>query len=91
MRITANARINYVWIALSAITILSWGLATAREGTDLVSSVPITIGVLTLGLVKVRLIMQEFMEVRTAPRWLRRFTDIWLVTFWVAVLAIYLY
>jgi hypothetical protein len=31
------------------------------------------------------------MEVRTAPQWLRRFTDIWLVTMWAALLAIYLY
>jgi hypothetical protein len=91
MRVTGNARITYVWVALSAITIVSWGLATAREGTDLVSNVPITIGVLALALVKVRFILQDFMEVRTAPQWLRRFTDIWLVTFWTAILAIYLY
>ncbi len=30
------------------------------------------------------------MEVRTAPTWLRRFTDVWLVVFWGTVLAIYL-
>jgi hypothetical protein len=29
--------------------------------------------------------------VRTAPRWLKLFTDVWLTVLWVSVLAIYLY
>jgi hypothetical protein len=36
------------------------------------------------------LIIRCFMEVHAAPRWLKVFTDAWLVTVWAGVLAIYL-
>jgi hypothetical protein len=85
-------RLTYVWAALSAITVLSWWLAeTARHQGHLVASTPVTIGILAIGFVKARFILQSFMEVRTSPTWLRRFCDIWLVIFWGAVLVIYLY
>jgi hypothetical protein len=92
MRETITARITYVWVALSAITVLSWRLATtAHAHGHFVASAPITIGVLAIGFVKTRLILQQFMEVRTAPTWLRLVTDTWLVVFWGAVLTLYLY
>lgn len=91
MRAKINARLTYVWVILSAISILSWWLGrTARHDGHLVSSTTVTICVLAIGLFKCRLIMQNFMEVRTAPTWLRLFTDVWLVAFWGTVLAIYL-
>jgi hypothetical protein len=31
------------------------------------------------------------MEVRSAPRWLRNSTDLWLIVLWTAILAIYLW
>jgi caa(3)-type oxidase subunit IV len=88
---TANARLTYVWLILSAITVAAWWLGPAHAQTGLVASVPITIAVLAMALVKARLIMAHFMEVRTAPRWLRMFTDIWLVALWGAILTIYLW
>jgi cytochrome c oxidase subunit 4 len=89
---TSTARLTYVWLFLSAITVLScWLGHSAHSAHHLVASTPVTIGVLAIGLVKSRLILQQFMEVRTAPTWLRRFTDGWLVLFWTTVLAIYLY
>jgi len=56
-----------------------------------VASVPITIAVVVLGFIKGRMIIQYFMEVRTAPRWLKLFTDAWLTILWAGVLAIYLF
>jgi len=56
-----------------------------------VASAPITIGVLAIGFVKTRMILQQFMEVRTAPTWLRLVRTPWLVVFWGAVLTLYLY
>jgi hypothetical protein len=53
--------------------------------------VPITVAVVALGFVKGRLIIRYFMEVQTAPRWLKVATDAWLVVLWLAVLAIYLF
>lgn len=83
--------ITIAWIALCAITITSWWLAPAHSGVAAVASVPITVAVVLLGAVKSRLIIRYFMEVRTAPRWLRLATDGWLIALWAGVLAIYLY
>jgi hypothetical protein len=92
MRVRVQARLTFVWGILSVITIISWWLGrTARIGEHFVSSTPVTVGVLAIGFIKARLIMQHFMDVRTAPTWLRRSLDIWLIVFWGAVLGIYLY
>jgi hypothetical protein len=56
-----------------------------------VASVPITLAVILLGFAKGRLIIRYFMEVRTAPGWLKGSTDAWLTVLWVAILGIYLY
>lgn len=80
-----------MWVILSVLTLLSWWLGHGRPGEVTSASVPITIGVLVMGLVKTRLIMRYFMEVRTTPRWLRLFTDGWLIALWGAVLGVYLY
>ena len=89
---TTKARaITYVWIILSAITLVSWFLGPARVAGTAVASVPITVAVLAMAFIKARLIIGYFMEVRTAPAWLRLATDAWLVVLWGAVLAIYLW
>ena len=89
---TAAARTaTYAWIILSAITIVSWWLAPPHgPGATATASVPITIVVLALGFIKGRMIIRYFMEVRTAPRWLKLTTDAWLAVLWVGILAIYL-
>jgi hypothetical protein len=89
---TTKARaITYVWIILSALTIVSWFLGPARAHGAIVASAPITIAVLAMAFIKARLIIGYFMEVRTAPAWLRLATDAWLVVLWAAILAIYLW
>lgn len=91
MKAISRAWLTAVWAALSAITILSWLLGrTAHDVGHITASVAVTMGVLVIGLIKTRFVLQEFMEVRTAPRWLRICTDAWLIVFWGAVLAIYL-
>jgi hypothetical protein len=82
---------TYVWLILSAITVISWWLAPGHSGGHTVSSVPVTVAVVLFGFIKGRMIIQYFMEVRTAPRWLKVATDTWLVVLWAAILAIYLY
>jgi hypothetical protein len=88
---TANARLTYVWLLLSAITIAAWWLGPAHAHDGPVASVPITIAVLVLAMIKAWLIIRQFMEVRTAPRWLRVCTDVWIVALWGAILASYLW
>jgi hypothetical protein len=70
------------WIILSAITILSWWLAPGHtRGAGAATSVPITVAVILLGFIKGRIIIRCFMEVRTAPRWRKLFTDACLTVF----------
>ena len=83
--------VTSVWVILSAMTVVSWLLGPGHTRGSLVASVPITVAVLTLGLIKSRLIIRYFMEVRTAPMWLRIATDVWLIVFWGTVLGSYLY
>jgi hypothetical protein len=87
---SGTARLTLVWTVLSVITVVSWSFAPAHGGMT-APSVPITVAVLGMALIKVRLIIQYFMEVHTAPRWLKAFTDVWLVVLWAAILGIYLY
>ena len=71
MTITAARTITYAWIIRSAIIIRSWRLAPghARDAAA-VASAPITMAMILLELIKGRVIIRHFMEVRAAPRWL---------------------
>ncbi|WP_193047065.1 cytochrome C oxidase subunit IV family protein [Mycolicibacterium baixiangningiae] len=87
----AQRAVTVVWLALAAITVVSWWLAPGHSGGPATTSVPITLAVAALAVVKGRLIIRYFMEVRHAPRWLQVSTDAWLIVLWAAVLGIYLY
>jgi caa(3)-type oxidase subunit IV len=82
--------ITYAWLVLTTITIVSWWLAPGHSGGVAVPNVAITVAVVALGFIKGRLIIRYFMEVRTAPRWLRLATDAWLAVLWLGILTIYL-
>jgi hypothetical protein len=84
-------RLTVVWIVLAGLTVVSWALAPGHSSGSVGPSVPITVAVLAMALIKSRLIIGEFMEVRTAPAWLRAATDAWLVVMFGAILAIYLW
>ncbi|WP_245714025.1 cytochrome C oxidase subunit IV family protein [Nocardia vaccinii] len=80
-----------VWIVLVAITVLAWCLTPENRGDgSVLDSVLVTV-IVALGMIKSRLIIRHFMEVRTAPRWLRIGTDVWVVVLWLTLLAINLY
>lgn len=83
--------ITWTWLALTAITIGSWWLAPAHITGTAQASTVITALVLVLTFVKCRLIFRHFMEVRTAPGWLRHATDAWLVVLLATVFVIYLF
>jgi hypothetical protein len=90
MSVRATRRINRVWIITSGLTIVSWALAKTRSSGSATTSATEALAVLAFGAIKARLIMQEFMELRTAPPWLRRLTDAWLAVLWMTVLTLYL-
>jgi hypothetical protein len=82
-------RLFVVWLALSLITALQLWLSSNQSAGSLEPNGVITFCVVTMALVKVRFIVQEFMEVRHAPGLLRRLTDTWLVITAVALLGTY--
>jgi hypothetical protein len=88
--VTGTRRINATWLIVSGLTIVSWALARTRSSGAATSSTAEALAVLAFGAIKARLIVQEFMEVRTAPRWLRRLTDAWLAGLFITVLVLYL-
>lgn len=90
-RFVADPLLTATWLLLVAITVLAWWLAPGHSAGLAEPSIPITVTVIALSAVKARLIIRNFMEVRTAPLWLRRVTDGWLIALWTAVLVIYLF
>lgn len=83
--------ITWVWGVLVLITIGTGWLAPAAHTSHLAqASLPITVLVLALAMIKSRLIIRYFMEIRTAPRWLKAASDAWLVALFGAVIVIYL-
>ena len=85
-----NTRLFVVWLILVAITAAYLWIdhAVSRHGVPTASTV-VTVGAICLALIKVRIIMREFMEVRGAPRLLRRVADFWVVLMGAAMLAVY--
>jgi hypothetical protein len=85
-----NKLLFLVWLILVSISLAYlWIDHTAtRQGLPTVSAV-VTVAAICLALIKVRIIMREFMEVRTAPRVLRRLTDVSILLMAVAMLSVY--
>jgi hypothetical protein len=71
--------INAAWAVLTAATLLSLYLGAATDVTAIVARHWQAASLLAVAFFKVRLVMRYFMEVREAPRWLRRVTDAWVV------------
>ena len=88
--VAASRAMTWAWLVLVPITVASWWLAPAHAVGAAVPSVGVTAVVLVLALVKSRLIIRYFMEVRSAPAWLKWATDAWLAVLFVAVFGIYL-
>ena len=88
MKGTVTSRITWTWALLSALTMVSWALAATRRFTP---STAVTIVVLAIAAVKTRIVIRQFMDVRVAPRWLRRATDAWLAVLMAAIIGPYLW
>ena len=83
-------RLLVAWLVLVAITIIYlWIDNSADDNGVLVASTAVTVTAIGLALVKFRIIMREFMDVRHAPRLLRRLTDILVVVVAVSLLSAY--
>lgn len=90
MATSTNNRLFIVWLVLTAITLLYfWIDHSANSNGALTASIAVTVSAICLALLKVRIIMRQFMEVRDAPPLLRRLTDAWIACMAVALLVTY--
>jgi hypothetical protein len=82
-------RLVVVLLALSALTLSQLGVGSLAGPAALRPNAVITSCAIVLALVKVRVILREFMEVRHAPALLCRLTDSWVVVAGVSLLGAY--
>jgi cytochrome c oxidase subunit IV len=90
MKLSADKRLFVAWLVVVGITLMYLVIdGSADNGGVLVASTSATVAAIALALVKLRIIMREFMDVRHAPQVLRRMTDILLVVVAVALFGSY--
>lgn len=85
----SEKRLTLVWLALSAITLAQYLSMSLGDHGAYRPNPALTVSVILLSLIKVRLVLMEFMELRRGPRLLRRLTDVWLVLTAVVLLGSY--
>ena len=86
----SNRRLFVVWLILVAISLVYLWIdhSATHQGIPTASTV-VTVVAICFALIKVRIIMREFMEVRGAPPVLRRLTDYWVLLMAVALFGAY--
>lgn len=82
-------RLIVVLLALSAITLAQLAVGSLGEQDALAPNAAITSSAIVIALIKVRVIIREFMEVRHAPVLLCRLTDLWVAVTGVSLLGSY--
>ena len=82
-------RLILVWLALSAITLAQLAVGSLGEQDSLTPNAAVTSSAIVIALIKVRVIIREFMEVRHAPVLLCRLTDLWVVLTGASLLGSY--
>jgi hypothetical protein len=86
-----RGRLTLVWMVLVLATVATWWLGARGESERLDLNLSLTAGVVAIALVKIRLVVWHFMEVRTAPAWLRWNCDGWLAFLGLMIFALYRY
>jgi len=89
MGLTLPKRLILAWAVLAGITLLAWWIGAHHGAGTPKPDAAVALSAIAITLVKVRVIMREFMDVRSAPAWLKRVTDGWLVVFGAAMLLAY--
>jgi cytochrome b561 len=88
---STERRLAVAWLIVVAITLVYVMIDRSADGEHaLAASTAASIGAIVLALVKLRIIMREFMDVRHAPKVLRTLTDALLVVMGLALLGTYL-
>lgn len=86
--LTAN-RLALAWAALVGVTLVSWAMGASHGAGPVRPDAAVGMAAIAITLVKVRVIVREFMDVRSAPARLKQITDGWLALFGLAMVAAY--
>ena len=90
METSDKKRLSVAWLVVVGITLIYvWVDNAATDGAVLTASTTVTVAAIGLALVKFRIIMREFMDVRHAPPKLRRVTDMLVAVIAAALLSAY--
>ncbi len=84
-----RGRLTLVWMLLVVVTFVSWWIGVRGKSEGLASNLPVTAVVVVIALLKTRLVFWQFMEVRSAPSWLRWNCDGWLAFLALMIFALY--
>ena len=91
MHPSTERRLAVAWVIVVAITLVYVMIDRSADGEHaLAPSTAASIGAIVLALVKLRIIMREFMDVRHAPKVLRTLTDALVVVMGLSLLGTYL-
>lgn len=70
---------DWIWLALMGLTLFSFGSVNLNSERHYIGNAN-SLLILSIALIKIRLIVRNFMEVKTAPAPLRIALDVWLIT-----------
>jgi hypothetical protein len=91
MALYFRSTLTYVWLLLSAFTIIVWWLGTQSSTSSLEVSAISAVVVVLIACVKSRLVIRNFMEVSRAPTWLRVTCDSWLALTFGMIVSFYFF
>lgn len=91
MQLPADKRLRVAWIVVVALTLLYLVIDGAADDQGIPgASAFASVSAITLALVKLRIILREFMDVRHGPKVLRAMTDALVVIMGACLLGTYL-
>jgi Prokaryotic Cytochrome C oxidase subunit IV len=82
-------RLIYIWLFLSIITVFAWWMGSGHGANSYHANAAVSAVVVLLALVKTRLVIRNYMEVRLAPAWLQLTCDAWLLYLLVLITCFY--
>lgn len=83
------SKVTKVWLALLALTAVSWFLTSDNHGLHYFSQRAVTAILLGVALFKARLVIMNFMEVAEGPVALRLVFEAWVLIVYGTLMAIY--
>ena len=91
MHLSAERRLSVAWVVVVTITLIYLVIDGSVDDRDVMrASTVASVAAIGLALIKVRIVMREFMDVRYAPRILRTVTDALVLTMGVFLFGTYL-